>query len=91
MSIFNISNASAALDYVANNLEIGHTTVTNRSGILYFEDGISTVIIGHTMSSAGNWYYIISYECAEGRRVFNVNEWEPEYRRIFDLSISLSL
>ena len=91
MSIFNMSTAASVIDYVNNGLEIGHTTVTNRSGILYFEDGISTVIIGHAMSSAGNWYYIVSYECAEGRRVFNVNEWEPEYRRIFDLSISLSL
>lgn len=89
MSIFAISTVSAALDYVANGLAVGHTTVTNRSGIWYFEDGVSTVFIGHAMSSAGNWYYIISYECAEGRRVFNVNEWEPEYRRIFDLSITL--
>ena len=91
MSIFNMSNVSAVLNYVDNGLAIGHTTVTNRSGIFYFEDGIFTIIIGHAMSSAGNWYYIVSYECAEGRRVFNVNEWEPEYRRIFDLSISLSL
>lgn len=89
MSIFNISTAASVINYVNNNLEIGHTTVTNRSGILYFEDGISTVIIGHAMSSAGNWYYIISCECEDGRRVFTVNEWEPEYRRIFDLSITL--
>lgn len=91
MSIFNISNASAALDYVDNGLGIGHMSVENRSGISYFEDGIFTIIIGHAMSSAGNWYYIVSCESEDGRRVFTVNEWEPEYRRIFDLSISLSL
>ena len=84
-----MSNVASVINYVNNGLEIGHTTVTNRSGIFYFDDGVFTIIIGHAMSSAGNWYYILSCESEDGRRVFTANEWEPEYRRIFDLTIML--
>ena len=89
--MFYFNNVNAALDNLQHGLEIGHTTVSNRSGIMHFEDGILTFDIGHCMSTAGNWYYIVSCEWKGGRRVFSVNEWEPEYDRIFDMIVDLSL